>query len=197
MSSCLRQDIASRYSAMKKYVLVLKNEKAKTYTTISWLILALNFIAFLYIGISGSAKNIYYPFIAAGLLILIFTLHLINKRNNKSANNIFSLLFTAIIIAWIIMPFYWAAAINFFLFIIQDITTRSLVVLFFEDRIMYPSFPKRTILWQQLNNIILKDGVLTIDCKNNRVFQNEIVSDVNEAGFNEFCNQQLKSATTI
>jgi hypothetical protein len=46
-----------------------------------------------------------------------------------------------------------------------------------------------------LNNAILKDGILTIDFKNNRVLQAEIedrMNDVNEVEFNDFCRQQLK-----
>jgi len=182
---------------MKKYVIGLKNEKTKTYPTISWLIVILNFIAFLYFGISRSATNSSYPFIAAGLLILVFLWLLTIKKDSKSATNKFRFFFTVIIIGWIVVPFYWAAVINLGLFIIQDITTRSPIVIFFEDRIIYPSFLKKTISWQQLNNVILKDGVLTIDCKNNRVYQNEIISDVDEAVFNEFCKQQLKEAPSI
>ncbi|MBK5271728.1 MAG: hypothetical protein JJE22_12020 [Bacteroidia bacterium] len=182
---------------MKKYEIVLQNEKAKTYPTISWLIVVLNFIAFLYFGISRTSKNISYPFIAAAILIFIFLWFLSIKKDSKPATYKFRFFFSVIILSWIIIHFYWAAAINLFLFIIQDITSRSLVVLFSEEEIIYPSFPKRTIQWQQLNNVILKDGILTIDCKNNRVYQDAIDSDVNEASFNDFCNEQLKLSVSI
>jgi hypothetical protein len=61
------------------------------------------------------------------------------------------------------------------------------------ENIIYPSFPKRTILWNELQNIILKDGILTIDFRNNKVIQQELEEDdmVNEKDFNEFCRQQL------
>lgn len=182
---------------MEKYAIVLKNEKAKTYPIISWLIVVLNFIAFLYFGISRSLNIISFPFIAAVLLTLIFIWLQTIKKNSKIASHKFRFFFPVIILAWISIPFYWATAINFLLFVIQDITARSLTVTFFEDRIIYPSFPERTIPWQQLNNVILKDRILTIDFKNNRIYQNEIISNVNEAGFNDFCKQQLKSSTSI
>lgn len=193
----IRQAGSVHYSAMKKYVIVLQNEKAKTYPTISWLIVILNFIAFVYFGILRPSKNISFPFIAAALLILIFFWLLVIKKNSKPATNKFRFFFIVIIIAWVFIPFFWAAAINLFLFIIQDITSRSLVILFTEEEIIYPSFPKRIIQWHQLNNVILKDGILTIDRKNNRVYQDAIVSDVNEASFNDFCRQQLKSSALI
>jgi heme/copper-type cytochrome/quinol oxidase subunit 4 len=176
---------------MPKFEIVLKNEKAKTYTVISWLIIALNFISFLYMGISGSAEEINHPFFAAGIVLCIFLFQLIVKRKDESEINKFSLSFSVIVIAWIIMQFYWIAALNFFLFIFQDVSRRRLIVLFFDDRIIYPSFPKRTIQWQELNQVILKDGLLTIDLKNDKVFQNEIISDINAAELNEFCNSHI------
>ena len=52
---------------------------------------------------------------------------------------------------------------------------------------------KRTIEWKELNNVILKDGILTIDLKNNKVFQNEIMSPTSEMDFNEFCDAQQQA----
>jgi hypothetical protein len=69
------------------------------------------------------------------------------------------------------------------------------MIRFNTNNIRYTSFPVRSIDWDQLNNAILKDGILTIDFKNNRVLQAEIedrMNDVNEVEFNDFCRQQLK-----
>ena len=56
------------------------------------------------------------------------------------------------------------------------------------------SVPKKHIEWSQLNNIILKDGLLTIDFKNNKFIQ-QFIDDtntaLNEQEFNDFCGQQL------
>jgi hypothetical protein len=54
---------------------------------------------------------------------------------------------------------------------------------------------KKHYEWNFINNIILKDGLLTIDYKNNKIFQKEIeeeVSPVLEEEFNEFCRLQLR-----
>jgi hypothetical protein len=176
---------------MPIFVITLKNEKLKTYTIISWLIIALNFICFVYLGISHLSPITNLPYFAAGLLAIIFLFRLISDRE-EFENDSISLCFSFAIIAWIVMQFYWAAVIIFFLYLFQDISRRKLVVLFFEDRIVYPSFPKRTIQWEELNNVILKDQILTIDLKNNKVFQNEIVSPASEIDFNEFCETKLR-----
>ena len=51
--------------------------------------------------------------------------------------------------------------------------------------------------WADLNNVVIKDGLLTIDCKNNRLFQKETSFDITaqyEAKFNEFCRFKTPSA---
>lgn len=57
-------------------------------------------------------------------------------------------------------------------------------------RFSFP-WPRRTD-WSAIEFIILKDGLLTIEYKNGRVFQQPIQKDtsLNEADFNEFCQQQ-------
>jgi hypothetical protein len=177
---------------MPRFTLMLKNEKQKTYTVISWLIIALNFISFLYLGLSGRSPITNLPYFSAGLLLMIYFGRFLSRREDFQSDSI-SLCFSIAIISWIVLQFYWAAAIIFFLFLFQDISRRKLSVLVFEDRIIYPSFPKRTIEWEELNNVILRDGILTIDLKNNKIFQNEITSPTSEIDFNEFCNTQLQA----
>lgn len=177
---------------MPKFIILLKNEKLKTYTVIGWLIIALNFISFIYLGISKHTGIMALPFYSAGLLLLIFFFRFMSKREDVESDSL-SLSFSVAIIAWIFLQQYWAAVIIFFLFLFQDISRRKLVILVYEDRLIYPSFPKRTIEWQEMNNAILKDGWLTIDLKNNKIFQNEIVSPTSEIEFNEFCDAQLQA----
>jgi hypothetical protein len=53
---------------------------------------------------------------------------------------------------------------------------------------------KKKYEWNFINNIVLKDGLLTIDYKNNKIFQKEIeeeITPVLEKEFNEFCRLQL------
>jgi hypothetical protein len=47
--------------------------------------------------------------------------------------------------------------------------------------------------WQQFNNIILKDNLLTLDFKNNKVLQLEVdqTTTVDEKTFNAFCSDKI------
>ncbi|HEV8505088.1 MAG TPA: hypothetical protein VGQ53_06810 [Chitinophagaceae bacterium] len=52
---------------------------------------------------------------------------------------------------------------------------------------------QRIIEWNELTNVIKRDDLLTLDFKNNRLMQVQILNadDVSENEFNQFCRQQL------
>jgi hypothetical protein len=179
---------------MKKYEIVLQNKKIKIYSTISWLIIVLNFIAFIYAGISGLTKNVWYPLAGAGILVIAFIFQALFQKNK---NNKFDLLFGLIIITWLFMQLYWPAIINLVLYSLYSITARRFMVIVSEEGIIYPSFPKKTFEWIELNNMILKDDLLTIDFKNNKLIQQLTeggIDPVDEKEFNDFCSRQIQRA---
>jgi hypothetical protein len=52
---------------------------------------------------------------------------------------------------------------------------------------------QRIVEWNELTNVIKRDDLLTLDFKNNRLLQVQILNadDVSENEFNQFCRQQL------
>jgi len=61
--------------------------------------------------------------------------------------------------------------------------------------IMLPStFSARTVAWSQLNNVVLRNDLLTIDFKNNKILQLEVLDDIpgiKEDEINGFCRSRL------
>ena len=47
---------------------------------------------------------------------------------------------------------------------------------------------KKKYSWKDIDNVVLKDGLLTIDFKNNKLFQKEIDGEDKEADEEEFNN---------
>jgi hypothetical protein len=175
---------------MQKFEIVLRNDKVNKLVLMNWLIILLNFLLLIYITILQASEKNNYPFFGAALLLIIILFRLITGKKNRQYEKT-EIIYFVIIATWLVSGFYWIALIDFILFILQIISKRKLIVNFDDDGIEYPSFPKKKIRWLDLNNVILKEGLLTIDLKDNRLFQNQIISPINEAEFNEFCRKEL------
>jgi hypothetical protein len=78
-------------------------------------------------------------------------------------------------------------------------TKRPLEIGFDYDRIVINTLIRQRHDWSAFNNIVLKDGLLTLDFKNNRLMQKEIADDededdADEEEFNTWCREQLARA---
>ncbi len=98
----------------------------------------------------------------------------------------------------LIPPINWL-----FLFFVLLSLTEKLALMpeeigFADDKIVINALVPRIILWEELNNVILKDDLITIDFKNNKLIQRETDDaddesyDASEAEFNLYCVARLK-----
>lgn len=70
-------------------------------------------------------------------------------------------------------------------------------IAFDEEEVVLNSFPKKRYQWNEFSNIMLKDGILTADFKNNKLIQSEtetLPSLTLQNEFNEFCRIRLQAA---
>jgi len=91
----------------------------------------------------------------------------------------------------------YGAGILILLLIFYALIRKELKVTVNTKQIVYPSFPVKKIEWPSVSNLILKDGLLTIDMNNNHIIQqyiDDVRTKVDEKLFNEFCSQQLKAS---
>ncbi len=59
------------------------------------------------------------------------------------------------------------------------------------------TFYIKTYTWNELQNIILRDGLVTLDFKTNKIFQATVIEQTpgnGEENFNAFCIEQIKNA---
>lgn len=95
---------------------------------------------------------------------------------------------------WLRFGANWVFLANLVLWALYTISKRKMAIIVSENGVSYPSFPKKEIPWSELNNVILKDDLLTIDRKNNKVYQHLIQNSeqfAKEDVFNDFCRNQL------
>jgi hypothetical protein len=177
---------------MEKFDLTLKNAKLKSYHLIGWLLVLLNIAAqFFFTSQSPNRFDIYYLGFGAGVSLLFFIMSWVNKFRDKKKYVVLSLGLSFFV--WLHWEVYIAAIANALLFVLFFFSMRKFDIQVQPGEITFFSFPVRRIEWNELQNLILKDGILTIDFKNNKLLQNEIEENasLNEKDFNEFCRQQL------
>ncbi len=183
---------------MQKFELVLINEKVKQYKLFALLIILLNCIAFTYLAVTRSETRFWSLGVVTWILALFIIQHFAKKRGKEFSAKAGATLI--IIAAYLSLKFWWPAAIISILAILYVISIRRFIVSVDASQIIYPSYPKRTIQWDELNNIIMKDGLLTLDFKNNKLIQVLVGKDKNnkeidEGDFNDFCRRHLSAAS--
>lgn len=184
---------------MQKYELALKNDRIKAYQTFIVFFIVVNIIflialAFTTKDLSIRSKSILAVFMTvAGFVAEYYSRNKNHSYTGKGA----ALLF--FVLAYLLLHYWWMALGVISVAILYAISLRKLIVFVNPNQITYPSFPKKTITWNELSNIILKDDLLTIDFKNNKIIQQlteRTEHPVNEKEFNDFCNKQLQSAAS-
>ncbi len=100
----------------------------------------------------------------------------------------------------LIPPFSWFAILFVIMAILEKLALTPEEIGFSNDEIVFNGLLPKKIRWTDLNNVILKDGIITIDFKNDRLIQKETDDeededeDASEEEFNSFCAERLKIA---
>jgi len=188
------------------YVIVTKEPAGhKLIDLISQLMLLMAAAAFIYEGTKNltdsfladiiSLASLY--FLAASIIIYWLIYCFIRKRNGYEVLYRFALFIAAC--GWYLNKQQW-----FYMsisYLIASVLEKPLKVTpeiaFDTEELVFNTVPKKKYLWDQVGNVVLKEGILTIDLKNNKLIQKEIDADISEADeqdFNDFCRHQLKKA---
>lgn len=136
--------------------------------------------------------------IAAGGAMVFFCWNILEQRKGRPSRQAMTL---AIAGAGMILlpPFSWMGLLLLALARIEREALKPVEIGFAEDHIRIGGWRPRKILWSDLRNVVLKDGLLTLDFADNRLFQRETDDlddeeyDGTEDEFNIFCRRQLKA----
>lgn len=180
---------------MAPFRLILKNEKRKFYKSFSIFILILNALAiclFVYYLPQTWVQQV--TGIVAALLavsVIVYREKMVNRPH--SDNGILEVM-TLLAVYWVFIGYWWVGVLVIVLGLLYKLASRTPEVLIDDKAVVYPSFPGRTIEWNTLNNLVLKDGLLTIDFANNRIIQQMLdqqVTTLQEQEINEFCRGRI------
>jgi hypothetical protein len=174
-----------------QFIIELKRPSYKSINWISQLMLLLSLAAFTFVFFQGLVQ----PKIIFSIVGIIawWTFCFWQSKNGKIVYYRIGLLFACL--GWFFVHNgNWIALIFLIAAILEKQAKFPQEIAFDNDEIVFNTFPKKKYNWTDFNNIIIKDGIITIDFKNNKLLQKEIQSGANaqdEQDFNEFCNSRL------
>jgi uncharacterized membrane protein YobD (UPF0266 family) len=181
---------------MKSISIQIPNDKAATYQLVTFIIAIMNLAAFAVAFLNRPVESSRVPLIIGTFLGLLLLLTLfIQKRSHKPAAVRVEILFIVCGLTWLFTGAFLIGVLLIVFGIMGFITLQKKLIHFSKEGIKYPSFPLKWIPWQEIDFVVLKDDVLTIEMKNNRLMQftleKNIAAIINPEEFNHFCRQQL------
>lgn len=175
------------------YLITTKKRNHGFADQISVLMYVFATVIFIYYYKSSHTTVLFYPIIIAAILIsLVVTLY--KKKTNGEAFFRLGLLLAAM--GWflghetnILMGILYTIAA-----VIEKQVKFPEEIGFTNDGITFNTFPKKKLSWHEVSNAMMKDGLITIDQLNNKLFQKEIEGEVSanvESEFNAYCRTNI------
>lgn len=177
-------------NALYDYVIVIKNQH-QGFIDIIGLLLSLGSAMLFTREMLVTGKWNIALLVGVVFIVGIIVYNLANaKRTDKNTYYSKALLVAALV--WMKMPYgQWLLFVFIILALLEYQAKLSLEIGFSRSEIVFNSLIKRRYTWSDLNNVVLKDGMLTIDFKSNKLFQKLIDDGDSEATEEEF-NEWVK-----
>jgi hypothetical protein len=177
-------------SKLYPYIITLKNETSRYVNVIGFLLSFGSAILFTREMVIRNAVILPYMlgvvFIAGALLWNAYVYFKTDRQIYYSK----ALLIAGLV--WTRMPWFeWLVIVFALLAVLEYQAKMSPEIGFSQEYIVFNGLFRRKYAWSEVNNVVLKDGLLTIDFNNNRLFQKETDSGESEASDQEF-NEWVK-----
>ena len=174
---------------MESIDLLIKNDRQKKYLILGWGVLIFHTAYFLFLVAHGLKPGLMGLLFIALAFVYRLILYITQKRKIHP-DQFFYYLMAAV---WAISENYLLAAIILIMGILYESASRQITLTFTKEKIKKHPFPVKYYHWEELDNVILKDDILTLDFKNNKIMQAEIENSekVNEKDFNDFARARM------
>lgn len=131
------------------------------------------------------------------VLMLVIIGSIYYQITHKKANEFPKLMWPIAIagVCWFLIPHGFYVAIFYIICAIFENQTHISVEIGLDDAgITFNHFPQKFYSWSNIQQMVIKDGLLTIDYTNNRIYQKELSDSISpevEAEVNAFCQERL------
>lgn len=180
-----------------QYVVTLRNDNAKYIDLISIFLSGASAILFLREQVTSNPKNITYLIGFIFIVVVIaWNVYMMRTKKREKVYYNKAMFFAALV--WANMPYFqWLVFVFALLGLAEYQAKFPLEIGFSDEKVVFNSLIKRKFGWNAFSNVILKDNLLTLDFKSNKIFQKETIDedgDADEDEFNVYCRQRLKVA---
>lgn len=173
-----------------QYSFTSTNSRKKQIWLLACGLLLINSLLILFFALHNPS-NYKILFVNAAIIFLIVCFNLFSKRATIAT---YRLGYFLVAIAWIKLDYDWLAILFSILFFLGETLTKDTTVFINKTDISFKNLFTKKYSWENLQNVMMKDGLLTIDFKNNKIFQSEIAEKISlteENEFNDFCKNYL------
>lgn len=173
-----------------QYLFTSTNSRKKQIWLLANGIVFINSLLFLLFAIKGNA--VYWSYVFFGLVILFTSLSILFKKYKAI---FFQISIVIIAFGWIKLNYSWLGVVLIILLSQAEKFTADISVDITQNAISIKNVFKKVYYWHTLQNVILKEGLLTLDFKNNKLLHIEITNTFSveqESKFNDFCQSCLK-----
>ncbi|MGI8951134.1 MAG: hypothetical protein ACR2FN_06075 [Chitinophagaceae bacterium] len=176
------------------YVITIKQPDFKSINSISQLMLFFAVAVFIYIALQDKNMFVFNLIISAVIISWTGYCIVLSKKENYIVYYRLVLLLAAV--GWFFQPYrnIFFAILYTIAAIIEKQVKFPAEIGVDEEGIIFNSFQKKFHSWDEISNLIIRDGIITVDYKNNKLFQKEIESKITpslEKEFNEFCSSRI------
>lgn len=175
----------------------LKDNNIKSYRLFTWFLFFLHVTAAGIFAFNIADKDIQWGiYILLGFYLFVTTLYFFFSKQKKAFETFsftMALFYANFWLKYVgVIALFIFAAVFIFVNFIQKKKTSLMVT----DAGVHLKRIFKTLVysWADIDNLIFKDGLLTLDFKSNKLLQVEITGDasnVDESEFNRFCREQL------
>lgn len=173
------------------YTLWIRNDKKKLYQRMGILLSLINFFGLLVAW--NRQASLYGLQMITYVAVPLYALYTIYRFRQGFGKNRWGIIEYLIAVGWVFSPYPWLALVFAALTFLYEYASGDLPVKFEAEGIQYGNIFSRTIPWEEMSNVVLKDGLLTLDFKSNKLFQQYLSpqAPVEESAFNRFCQERL------
>lgn len=197
---CLRCAICLPQQTVKmnQFVFTIKDNNQKAFNIFFWFLYFLHLIAASVIVVNTKVSFYKNSALANFVLLVLLTAIFYIFKSKIRLYSYQLLLLVVMVLFWPLqsawLPFVVVTTI--IIFALRVLKTKSTAIFTTEKVHIKRSLFTKEYAWAVMENVVLKDNLLSVDLKNNHLIQLELATEsstTNETEFNQFCLQQLQA----